>query len=434
MFKLKAELKPKKNEASFLPINTKGGKGIFDWEVVLGHFVKHAYRKNIATNQFEQFKLKCKERFESKLDEPLFWQHLEKMYFIGDELYKVSPELLLFKAQDIQGSSANKRLGDLFLNLLQDYHLQSSPRLSLNFLEKELVETFNSFIISESSGESVSKAPTERPYLPFLKNLFVRDLEFLASKPKYFIENITDFLKLYAFLYTAQLTLNLSEWRAGEPTVKPCYFILDTEKASDERTFVKSRGYRQLAKSFDKVFPYLAMSDSLQDNKAVKVPLWEITRFLEGKSVLDTLNDYAVAFRADRKLNVDISPANSIPDALETLLNLFQSQFNRGETRHDANVKYIKAIESELCGHFVQSRGRAGRVLVFNQDYILLLTNIVIGNRERLRFHELLKEFEARGIFFDKQTQKVLVDFYERIGNVERMSDSGDAVYVRKTV
>ncbi|MFP2227909.1 DNA phosphorothioation-dependent restriction protein DptG, partial [Escherichia coli] len=24
--------------------------------------------------------------------------------------------------------------------------------------------------------------------------------------------------------------------------------------------------------------------------------------------------------------------------------------------------------------------------------------------------------------------------FYERMGNVERMSDSGDAVYVRKTV
>ena len=71
---------------------------------------------------------------------------------------------------------------------------------------------------------------------------------------------------------------------------------------------------------------------------------------------------------------------------------------------------------------------------VFNQDYILLLTNIVIGKRDRLRLHELLKEFEARGIFFDKQTQKVLVEFYERIGNVERMSDSGDAVYVNKTI
>ncbi len=435
MFKLKAELKPQNNKlTSFFPINTKDRKGIFDWDIVLGHFVKYAYRKSVASNQFEQFKLKCKERFESKLDEPQFWQHLEKMYFSGDELYKISPELLLFKAQDIKGSSANKRLGDLFLNLLQDHHLQESPSLSLNFLEKELVETFNSFTVSGSKAGTVSKAPTEVPYLPFLRELFIEDLDFIASKPKYFIENITDFLKLYAFLYTAQLTLNLSEWRAGAPTAKPCYFILDTEKASDERSYVKSYGYRQLAKNFDKIFPYLAMNESLQDPASVKQPLWSINCLEDTEGVLDALNAYALAFKDERQLGIDIKEASSVADAVDNLLGLFYAQFGRSETRHEVNVHFCKAIESELCGHFVQNRGRAGRVLVFNQDYILLLTNIVIGNRVRLRFHELLKEFEARGVFFDKQTQKVLVNFYERIGNVERMSDSGDAVYVRKTV
>lgn len=73
-------------------------------------------------------------------------------------------------------------------------------------------------------------------------------------------------------------------------------------------------------------------------------------------------------------------------------------------------------------------------MLAFNQDYIVLLTNIVIGERDKLRFHEVIKEFEARGVYFDKQSQQNLVDFYERMGNVERMSDSGDAVYVRPTV
>lgn len=435
MFKLKAELKPQNNKlTSFFPINTKDRKGIFDWDIVLGHFVKYAYRKSVASNQFEQFKLKCKERFESKMDEPQFWKHLEKMYFSGDELYKISPELLLFKAQDIKGSSANKRLGDLFLNLLQDHHLKESPNLSLNFLERELVDIFNSFTVSGSKAGTVSKAPTEVPYIPFLRELFVKDLDFIASKPKYLIENITDFLKLYAFLYTTQLTLNLSEWRAGVPTAKPCYFILDTEKASDERSNVKNYGFRQLAKEFDKVFPYLAMNESLQDGTAVKQPLWSITSLEGTPGALDALNAYAVDFKKDRQLDTDINEASSIAEAVDNLLALFCAQFGRGETRHEVSVHFRKAIESELCGHFVQSRGRAGRVLVFNQDYILLLTNTVIGERERLRLHELLQEFQSRGIFFDKQTQKVLVEFYERIGNVERMSDSGDAVYVRKTV
>ena len=47
---------------------------------------------------------------------------------------------------------------------------------------------------------------------------------------------------------------------------------------------------------------------------------------------------------------------------------------------------------------------------------------------------ELLEEFKSRGVYFDKKTQQSLIGFYERVGNVERMSDSGDAVYVRKTI
>ncbi|MBL4575131.1 MAG: DNA phosphorothioation-dependent restriction protein DptG, partial [Opitutaceae bacterium] len=84
--------------------------------------------------------------------------------------------------------------------------------------------------------------------------------------------------------------------------------------------------------------------------------------------------------------------------------------------------------------HFIQSRGRAGKVLVINQDYLLLLTNISIGGSSKLRFHELLEAFKKRGVFFDKRSEQALIQFYERIGNVERMSDSGEAVYVCKTI
>ena len=73
-------------------------------------------------------------------------------------------------------------------------------------------------------------------------------------------------------------------------------------------------------------------------------------------------------------------------------------------------------------------------VLVINQDFLLLLTNIAIGDNRQLRFQELLGEFRQRGVYFDKQSEQALVAFYERVGNVERMSDSGDAVYVRSTI
>ena len=73
-------------------------------------------------------------------------------------------------------------------------------------------------------------------------------------------------------------------------------------------------------------------------------------------------------------------------------------------------------------------------MLVVNQDFILLLTNLAIADRSSIRFQELLREFQSRGFYFDKSSQQALINFFERVGNVDRMSDSGDAVYVRNTI
>ena len=81
-----------------------------------------------------------------------------------------------------------------------------------------------------------------------------------------------------------------------------------------------------------------------------------------------------------------------------------------------------------------RTRGSAGKVFVIDQEYLLLLTNLAIGERGKLRLHELMIEFQKRGVFFDRESQRALVEFYERLGNVERLSDSGDAVYVKTTI
>ena len=177
------------------------------------------------------------------------------------------------------------------------------------------------------------------------------------------------------------------------------------------------------------------MSESLQPLKKEKIPLWKLAELLSDADI-DPLINYAMAFKEERNLSIDIPKVSLPTDALDILLKLGMEQFEKGQptTRPGLNIKYVRTTESELCSHFIQSRGRAGRVLVINQDYLLLLTNISIGDNLKLRFHELLEAFKKRGVFFDKRSQQALIQFYERIGNVERMSDSGDAVYVRKTI
>jgi DNA phosphorothioation-dependent restriction protein DptG len=235
------------------------------------------------------------------------------------------------------------------------------------------------------------------------------------------------------------MALNIKNWPNGEPTSKPCFFIVDNEKASDERTQIKNYGYTQLHSYLEYLFPYLVMNETLQEKGEVK-PLWQLFEGLVDGNIND-LNEFGDKFTQDRNerkwfnTNQVWRSTQDKKELLSQLLEMAYTQFDKkqgGLTTY--NEKVVKGLIKSVCDPFIQRRGRAGQVLTFNQDYIVLLTNLAIGEREKLRMHELVKEFEVRGVFFDKQSQQSLIEFYERMGNVERMSDSGDAVYVRKTV
>lgn len=448
---------------TYFPINTKDRKDIFNWDNVLGYVVKTSFRKKLHLEKLtddeklaikeaettesdialSKFKSSCERSFTNKLDESEFWPILEKMYFENGQIFKISPEFLLFKTIKQKGSARDASLGNMFSNLLQNFFFNEKPNNKFNFLENQLYsELLKLMQVSEKvkgDGLTFSK-PSEAPYLPFMAKNIQQDLRFLGKRPKYLLSIFKEFLHLYAHLYTAQLALNLKGWKKGKPEAQLCYYILDSEKASDERYLVKDYGFKQLSSSLWNIFSYLSMNESLQSKKidnAVNTiqPLWVLAENLQQTpSSAILLKNYALAFKESRDLNLDLSDSGNPQDVLADLLELSRMQFGIKETRHEINKLYVKATESEFCSHFAQSRGRAGRVLVFNQDYLLLLTNLAIGEQDKLRFHELIKAFESRGVFFDKQSQQALINFFERIGNVERMSDSGDAVYVRKTI
>ncbi|WP_299005069.1 DNA phosphorothioation-dependent restriction protein DptG [uncultured Shewanella sp.] len=453
MLLLKPELPCTKEEVKnnvlsrYFPIRTKDRQDIFNWDSVLGHVVKQSYGRdfipfkdpndplNKKNKLFElsDFKEKSQESFLRKLDVAKFWFIIDSMYFQGDGLYKIAPEFLLFKTNRTVGNTTNSRLGNMFSSLLQDFVFKEKPIIKLNFLEQQLYDVLNAYLCEQKNESRWSEKET--PYLPFMTSMFQNDLNFLSQRPKYLLTVFKDFLRLYAHLYTAQLALNLKDWRSGEPKPKYHYFILDNEKASDERILVKDHGYKQLKGALWNIFPYLAMNESLQSTKAQMNPIWVLAKNCsENPGCTEALKVYAEAFKENRQLNTVLTDSNDPLDQLDNLFKLALAQFSRGESRHEINSLYVKSVSSELCESFIQSRGRAGRVMVFNQDYLILLTNLAIGERDKLRFHELILAFEARGVFFDKQSQKALIEFFERIGNVERMSDSGDAVYVIKTI
>jgi len=424
---------PNKNSLnSYLPLRTKGND--FDWSAVVGLVLRSLLRKKIEKYSYDQFMVDCQEAFEEKLGEEEFWEVLKTMYFDNKDIFQVSPELLLFRAQKGEYGQSDARISALFTNLLQNYQVEAFDS-RLNFIEKEMLAVLN-----EQMTQDDSMKAKEAPYLPYLSKAFKDDLKFLSKKPKYLLSEIEQFLSFYAFTYCTQLSLVVSDWRSGsEPQAKPLYFIMDHERASSERTHIKNHGYKLFNESAYKLFPTLTMLENLQpDPKKIKQPLWKIAADIqcsEYEGLKDTLRNYALAFRANRKLNTPLEEAEDAMGWLENIVKLAMAQFLDIKTeRPNINKKYVGEIDKYIASGFIQSRGRSGKVLVLNQDYLILLTNLVVGDKDKLRFHELLTAFQQRGVFVDKQTEQELIKFYERIGNVERMSDSGDAVYVRKTI
>jgi DNA phosphorothioation-dependent restriction protein DptG len=421
---------------NYLPVRQKGND--FSWASVTGLVLGNVLQQGLHEYTVEAFREECRSQFKQLLNDPTVWEWLDHMYFSSDAVLQVSPLFLLFKAQkaareDDEDAAATQRMSDMFAGLLGDFRLNDKPDDNLHFLERVMLDV----LVCHLRPLGGKKRQQDRPYLPFLTQAFQRDMQFLSAYPQYLVAELTNTLKLYAFSYCAQLSLALRSWRSGVPKPKELYFILDIEKASTERDKIREHGYRLLASTAKELFPILSAGEVLQTD-GLQRPLWQIyadaQQYPDQEALVDNLNRYLNDFAIARSLTVP-PPAQTVEDAFKQFVNLAIRQFDPGMgERFDVNRSYVRELEKKLFGDFVLFRGRAGNILALNQDQLLLLTNLAIGHKDKLRFFELLQEFQQRGFFFDNQSQQVLIEFFERMGNVERMSDSGEAVYVRKTI
>ena len=432
------EVKDSNATSSYLSVNTNG-KNDFDWERVAAGVLQVIQNKKIKGLTIDQLLGKAKNNFLQLNADGKLWLVVEKMYFQNDQIYKVCPEFLLLKVQETPLTKIEQRIVKMFASMLTAHKL-SPFNSKVNFLEQPILD-----VVMQHMVEDQARYSQESAYLPFIEDVISQDIQFLLERPKYFLSHFKNTLEFYGFTFLAQLSLSLTEWKEGvAPEAKPLFFILEHEKASNERVHLKNQGYKSVKESLPKMFPYLSMLETIQAKPAKnsdhkRLPLWSLMQSLvsaNNTEDVQRLRAFSVAFKEQRGLSHVLTPEVTLENVMTDVLELATEQFKKTAkgTRHGANEKIVSGVQDMFFVNFVQSRGRHGKTLVLKQDMLILLTNLTIGNQDKLRFHELIKGFEQRGVFTDKQTRQELINFYERVGNVERMSDSGDAVYVRKTV
>jgi DNA phosphorothioation-dependent restriction protein DptG len=446
---------PEKNTISaYLPYRNKGAD--FDFDYVTGSLVGVAYGRKLPPKfEIEKLRENSLSAIESKAASDQLTECINEIYFSDESknLKQLSPlfKLLHTGKGRNEVSPGSRHLEVIFGRFLDLGQIDDWEKQNYNIFEGIIVNQFGDQL-KPRVNRTDSKTAEAEAYLPFIADLFAEDFKFLLDHPAYFVEQVRHFLSLYSFLYCSQMALNIKDWEQGKPKAKPLYFVLDTEKCSTERKAANS--YRNLVRSVADVFPTLSMlevlNERIEDAGGIALPIWRIVEILDSatpdelNAVGKAIDTYTERFAGATKPGRNLKPrgdinTTEIQGKLQLLFKYALDQFdpqrlNERDTRHQMKEKYKAPFEKEVAQHFAQARGRLGKILVMNQDYLLLLTNLAIRGRPSIRLQELLGEFSRRGINFDKQSEIKLITFFERIGNIERMSDSGDAVYVRATV
>ena len=292
-----------------------------------------------------------------------------------------------------------------------------------------------------------------------IKVQFLSDFKFLASNEEAFLKHIEDLFKYYYFFYLTQLAHRLNSFGNSEQ-VKPMYFSMDWEILSESR-MAYQYGWKKLSYDLEGLFAhantiellnYITINgDGLGDYYNVK-QLWLHLSSQEQKELIEKIKetskfytDHIHGFYAGEnweKCELEIKSflerhSEKYTDELSIeLVSFFKRvkyQFDNSE-RKAAHDRYGKWLNSFCKVNYTKTRGRLGSTTVINQELLLFLTKLCVGNEEKIRLNELWDKLKNRGLTFDEASKGEIIRLFERINLLEKKSDSGDAQYVKSII
>ena len=92
---------------------------------------------------------------------------------------------------------------------------------------------------------------------------------------------------------------------------------------------------------------------------------------------------------------------------------------------------YWRNLNNIALKYFVKGRGPLGHVLNIDKKFLYLITALCV-KEEKIKLNDLFKEYERRGLFFDRYSKEKIVELLNTWNLIDKKSDSGDAQYVKQ--
>ncbi|QYK60756.1 DNA phosphorothioation-dependent restriction protein DptG [Paenibacillus sp. S25] len=434
-----------KTELEFLPYNTKFKERQYNFREVVGEFIRLVGQKklpeDVNSDDLVDRVLNTID-FENMNQRSVFKQMIKTLFLDEhNQLYLFHPKTLYYINT---AENENKKLAIFLYNVLWN---QEEP-LAVENIQESSYDLMSDLLFKSLPElcEITEKPKNYEMLLPEISKLFIQDFKWLLTKSDLFTLQVEKMVSYYYFFYVSQLSLrNEAMFTPFEKEIKPIYFTFEGEEKLSKTRVSYEYGWRKLEKTINRTFSHVNFLKVLNLSNGGSIYTYqdiacrirnmpqEELEILD-QQVFQLMEEYKNKLSGDIKWELmgTVMRPYDIPvlNNMYLFFNMIDHQFNqtgRSKPYNDYKQWFVHFCQKS----FLKSRGRSGKMLILDTDYLLFFTKMIIQDMPKIRLKKLFEEFEARGIIFDRDTQTAIVDYFEKLNLLEKKSDSGDAIYVK---
>ncbi|WDQ34547.1 DNA phosphorothioation-dependent restriction protein DptG [Paenibacillus marchantiae] len=429
-----------------LPYNTKFKEVQFNLKEVVSEFLRLVGQKKISseTNPEQLIETVLKSIEFKDINQKNEFKQMIKTLFIDEnnQLFLFHPQTLYY-INTVENE--NRKLAEFLYAVLWN----GRAAWEINKDEHQTDDLMSSLIfkaLPELKSEE-SQSQKFSALIPEISELFAIDFEWLSTKQDLFTQQFEKLLSYYYFFYVTQLSRrNEALFATYEKSVVPIYFTFEEEEKLSKTRVSYEYGWKNIERSINRMFThvnFLKMLNISVEETGELLSYHEIAEMLRSgtyeeisriEEAIDKVIEQYGEGLSDVKWNqMNLNPANydlTVLNKLSTLFQMIDYQFNNSFRSKPYNE--YKMWFTHFCQRtFLKSRGRSGKMLILDTDYLLFLTKVIIKDEPKIRLKKLFEHFEVRGIIYDRDTQGSIIEYFEKLNLLEKKSDSGDAIYVK---
>ena len=425
--------------SKLIPINTKSNEEVFKEGSfrIIGELSRLLCNKQIISDLNNLNLINDEIQIDEDSDDVYYLKTLFEDYLSKNSLHpKLLLQISLSNEDEMRRSEQNvaKFLYDVIFKDLKgiDDFYNDNIIFQSNFLISHIMKNLEETEYNSGARDKFLYPDSMKKVV----NIIKKDFQFAFKQQKFLLDNFEKMVSYYLFFYFSQFLLKTSTTKCSDD-LEETYYLLDWESASSGRDSI-TKGYNRVQNYLDILKIKMDVIEHLNLLLGEKNKLVPEIREHCSQMDEDTQNNFKYYLcswiKKIRELEGldDIALSSDINGLIKDLENSINEAYVVNAIRRSGPVnRYRQVIKCLAETYFIKRRGPYGYMLNIDLELLLIITRLCIGDEDNISFNHLIEEYRNRGLFFDTDSQKMILAEFEKLNLIDKKSDSEEVQYVR---